>query len=154
MPYQQLENLTSRKQEKVAAFLTAENMAGIFAFGLPAYIATTQTVLWLRLLILLTALILGLLVTHEIGGMAFYERVLWRLRGWVRRRASGATVHPAEFIAAPVVQGDRALPVGGPIRRATPPEAGPSPALSRPSSGPFRAPSRPAPEADSRSEAA
>ena len=119
MPYPQLEELCSRKREKVALFLTAENMAGVFAVALPAYLGTLHTTFWLRLLILLAALVLGIALTSEINGLAFYERVLWRLRGWVRRRASGATLQPAEFTAVPLVQGDRALPAGGPVRRAT-----------------------------------
>ena len=37
MAYPQLEDLCSRKREKVALFLTAENMAGVLAIALPAY---------------------------------------------------------------------------------------------------------------------
>ena len=117
MPYPQLEELTSRRREKVALFLTAENMAGLLAIGLPAYIATTGTTFWLRILILLAAAVLGVVITSEINGMACYERVLWWVRGRLRQLAGGA-LRPAEFTAAPVVQGDRAMPLGGPIRRA------------------------------------
>ena len=117
MPYLQLEELTSRRREKVALFLTAENMAGIFAIGLPAYSATLQTTLWLRILIVIAAAVLGVALTSDINGMAFYERVLWRTRGRARQRMVGAVLRPAEFTAVPVVQGDRALPLGGPLRR-------------------------------------
>ena len=117
MPYLQLEELTSRRRKKVALFLTAENMAGVFAIGLPAYSATLQTTLWLRILILIAAAVLGVALTSDINGMAFYERVLWRARGRARRRMVGAVLRPAEFTAVPVVQGDRALPLGGPLRR-------------------------------------
>ena len=118
MAYPQLEELTSRKREKVALFLTAENMAGLLAIGLPAYIATTGTTFWLRILILLAAAVLGVVITSEINGMACYERVLWWVRGRLRRQLAGGALRPAEFTAAPVVQGDRAMPLGGPIRRA------------------------------------
>ncbi len=130
MAYPQLEDLCSRKREKVALFLTAENMAGVFAIGLPAYLATLQTPLWLRLLIVLAAVVLGLALTNEINGLACYERVLWRVRGWARRRTVGTLLRPAEFTAVPVAPGDRALPVGGLLRRATaggPPSAWPAP---------------------------
>jgi hypothetical protein len=125
MAYPQLEDLCSRKREKVALFLTAENMAGVLAIALPAYSATLQTTFWLRLLILLAACVLGLVLTSEINGLACYERVLWRVRGWARRRTVGATLRPAEFTAIPVAQGDRALPAGGPLRRVTAPGAPP-----------------------------
>jgi hypothetical protein len=122
MPYQQLEELTSRRREKVALFLTAENMAGLLAVGLPAYIGTTEvTSIWLRILILIAAAVLGVALTSEVHGMAFYERVLWWLRGQTRRRMTGAMIRPAEFTTAPTVQGDRALPLGGPLRRGRPP---------------------------------
>jgi hypothetical protein len=70
MAYPQLEDLCSRKREKVALFLTAENMAGVLAIALPAYSATLQTTFWLRLLILLAACVLGLVLTSEINGLA------------------------------------------------------------------------------------
>ena len=50
MAYPQLEELTSRKREKVALFFTAEHMAGMLAVGLPAYVATLGTTFWLRAL--------------------------------------------------------------------------------------------------------
>ena len=117
MPYSQLEELTSRKREKVALFLTAENMAGLLAIGLPAYIGTLGVSIWLRILILIAAGILGVALTSEVNGMAFYERALWWVRGRVRRRMTSAIVRPIEFTVAPVVQGDRALLLGGPLRR-------------------------------------
>ena len=118
MPYPQLEELTSRKREKVALFLTAENMAGLLAVGLPAYIGTLHTTFWLRSLILLAAAVLGVLLTTDVNGMACYERALWWMRGRLRRQVTGRVIRPAEFLAAPVMEGDRAVPVGGPVRRA------------------------------------
>lgn len=117
MAYSQLEELTSRRQEKVALFFTAEHMAGVLAVGLPVYIATLGTVFWLRVVILLAAAVLGVLITSDLGGMASYERVLWWVRGRLRRRLTVRTLRPAELSAAPVIQGNRAVPLGGPIRR-------------------------------------
>ena len=117
MPYPQLEELTSRRREKVALFLTAENMAGLFAIDLPAYIATLHTALILRVLILIAAAVLGVMLTSDIHGMAFWERAVCWARGQARRRVLGAVIRPAEFTAVPVVPGDRALPLGGPLRR-------------------------------------
>ncbi len=117
MAYEQLEELTSRKREKVALFLTAENMAGLLAIGLPAYIVTTGTSFWLRLLILSAAAVLGVALTSEIHGLAFYERTLWWLRGRIRRWIAGSNLRPAEFTAAPAMTGERALPLRSPVRR-------------------------------------
>jgi hypothetical protein len=118
VPYPQLEELTSRKREKVALFLTAENMAGLLAVGLPAYIGTLDTTFWLRILILLAAAVLGVLLTTDVNGMACYERALWWVRGRLRRQITGRVIQPAEFLVAPVMDGDRAVPLGGPVRRA------------------------------------
>ncbi len=118
MPYTQLEELTSRKREKVALFFTAEHMAGMLALGLPAYLGTLGMTFGLRLLILLAAAVLGVLITSDMGGMAGYERVLWWVRGRLRRRLLGTTLRPDEFTVTPVAQSDRAVPLGGPIRRA------------------------------------
>lgn len=120
MAYSQLEELCSRRHEKVAAFLTAENMAGLGAIALPVYIVTaSMQAFWLRILILIAAAILGIALTRDVQGLAFYERVFCRLKGRVRRRLSerDRLLRPAEFTAAPAVQGDRALPVGGAVRR-------------------------------------
>ena len=117
MPYPQLEELTSRRREKVALFLTAENMAGLFAIGLPAYIATLHTALILRILILIAAAVLGVVLTSDIDGMACWERAVCWARGQARRRVLGAVIRPAEFTTVPVVPDDRALPLGGPLRR-------------------------------------
>ncbi len=119
MAYEQLEELTSRKREKVALFLTAENMAGLLAIGLPAYIVTTHTAFWLRLLILSAAAVLGVALTSEIHGLAFYERTLWWLRGRVRRWITGSALRPAEFAAVPAMVDDRALPLQSTVRRVT-----------------------------------
>ena len=116
MPYQQLEELTSRKREKVAMFLTAENMAGLLSIGLPAYVVTSHTSLWLRILILLAAAGLGVALTSEINGLAFYERLLWWSRGRARR-LMGRLLQPGEFTAVLMAPSDRPLPLDGSIRR-------------------------------------
>ena len=117
MPYPQLEELTSRRREKVALFLTAENMAGLLAIGLPAYLGTLSVEIWLRILILIAAAVLGVALTTDVHGMACYERVLWWVRGRARRQMTGAVIRPAEFTPVQVVPDARALPVGGPLRR-------------------------------------
>src|SRR3712207_4848412 len=116
MPYEQLEEVRSRKQEKVALFLTAHYMAGMLCAVMPIYIATLTFPFLLRALILVTAAILGLSLTLELGGLPVYERLLWRVRGAVRIRTSSRTLTPEQFTGVPVVQVERALPANGPIR--------------------------------------
>ncbi len=117
MAYPQLEELMSRKREKVALFLTAENMAGLLAIGLPAYIGTLGVSIWLRLLILFAAAVLGVALTSDVNGMACYERVLWWVRGRARRQMTQAVIRPAELTTVATMPGERALPLGGPLRR-------------------------------------
>ena len=116
MPYHQLEELTSRKREKVALFLTAEHMAGVLVIAVPVYVCTLGTSFWLRAVLLVLAAVLGVLVTTDVNGMAFYERALWWLRGRLRRLVTGKLIDPME-LAAPVVEHGRALPLGQGVRR-------------------------------------
>jgi hypothetical protein len=117
MAYEQLEEIRSRKHEKVALFLTAQNMAGLIIVALPIYIATHQlSSVVLRTVLLILAATLGVSVTLDVAGLPLYERLLWRLRGAIRRRTGDGVVAPATFSGAPLNQGDRAVPLHGPIR--------------------------------------
>ena len=116
MPYEQLEDIRSRKQEKVAVFLTAQHVGGLLCVTVPVYIATLQFSFVLRTLLLITAAILGICLTLEIGGLACYERLLWRVRGAVRVHTTTPVLSPEQFTGVPAVHIERALPAGGPIR--------------------------------------
>ena len=75
---------------------------------------------WLRILIVLAAGVVGVLATLEVGGLAFYERVTWAIRGTIAKCAEGDRITPEQFIGAPTVgRRDRALPIDGPIRAVT-----------------------------------
>lgn len=118
MPYDQLEEIQSRRGEKIAMFLTLENAFGLILGAFPAYIISAGMPFVLRVLIVLAAAALGVALTLDVGGMSFYERTLWSLRGLLRRRLHGDAVRPADLLGAAVtVQADRPLPRGGPIRR-------------------------------------
>src|SRR5215210_2586522 len=45
----------------------------------------------------------GVLATLEVGGLAFYERVTWAVRGTIARRATGERITPEQLIGAPTV---------------------------------------------------
>ena len=117
MSHEMIDEIQSRKGEKVALFLTFENAAGLILGVLPAFILSGALPWWLRILIVLAAGAVGVLATLEVGGLAFYERVTWAVRGAIAQRAAGNRITPEQLIGARVVgRRDRALPVDGPIR--------------------------------------
>jgi hypothetical protein len=115
-----IDEIQSRKGEKVALFLTFENAAGLILGVLPAFILSGAMPWWLRILIVLAAGAVGVLATLEVGGLAFYERVTWAVRGTIAKRAEGERITPEQLIGARAVgRRDRALPIDGPIRAVT-----------------------------------
>src|SRR5437773_11826301 len=83
MPHDMIDEIQSRKGEKVALFLTFENAAGLILAVLPAFLLSGALPWWLRILIVLAAGAVGVLATLEVGGLAFYERVTWAIRGTI-----------------------------------------------------------------------
>ena len=117
MPYQQIEEIQSRKGEKIALFLTIENAMGLILAAFPAYVISSAMPFVLRILIVAAAALLGMLATLDIGGMAFYERLLWRVRGYVRQHLASSTITPEHLVGGtPTVRRDRPLPIGGPVQ--------------------------------------
>ena len=117
MPHQMIDEIQSRRGEKVALFLTFENAAGLILGVLPAFVLSSPMPWWLRIPIVLAAGVVGVLATLEVGGLAFYERVAWVVRGSIARRATGNQISPEQLVGARAVgQRDRALPIDGPIR--------------------------------------
>ncbi len=117
MSHEMIDEIQSRKGEKVALFLTFENAAGLILGVLPAFILSGALPWWLRILIVLAAGAVGVLATLEVGGLAFYERVTWAVRGAIAQRAASNRITPDQLIGSRVVaRRDRALPVDGPIR--------------------------------------
>lgn len=116
--YRHLERLNSRKQEKVALFLTAENVAGLLVMVLPVYLGTAiMGSPLLRFLLLAAAAVIGIATTLQVNGLAFYERLLWRVRGWVRVKVTGGIIHPSTFTNIPATKRQsRVLRVNGPIQ--------------------------------------
>lgn len=117
MPHQMIDEIQSRRGEKVALFLTFENAAGLILGVLPAFVLSGPMPWWLRIPIVLVAGVVGVLATLEVGGLAFYERVAWAVRGSLARRATGGRITPEQLVGARALgQRDRALPIDGPIR--------------------------------------
>ncbi len=118
MPHEMIDEIQSRKGEKVAIFLTMENATGLVLGAIPGFLLTFRTMPWyLCFLITIAAGALGFLATIEIGGMAFYERMVWWIRGYLNQRLSTQRVSPEEITGGRAVgQRDAALPLHGPVR--------------------------------------
>lgn len=132
MAYNQLEEIQSRRSEKIAMFLTLENAFGMILVAFPAYLISVGMPFLLRVLIVLAAATLGIAATIDVGGQTGYGRLLWAVRGTIRRRLQGERITPSQLVGAPaVVHADRPLPRGGPIRRRA--ETPPHQVIIRPS---------------------
>lgn len=126
MSYEQLEEIGGRKQEKIFLFLTIENLGGLLCLGLPVYIATGSWPFFGRMLVVAIAATAGVGCTLDIGGMALYARMMWQLRGLIRRASGGGGRISPDQLAGQrvVVRDDRALRANGPIRLTTAPKGG------------------------------
>jgi hypothetical protein len=119
MSYRMIEELQSRKKEKVAMFLTFENIIGLVLFGFPGFVVSTNMPLLIRVPCVAGAALLGVFLTLETQGLPIYERLLWRARGAIRIRTRGGLIRPEDLAGAVrPTQLERALARDGPIRLA------------------------------------
>ena len=119
MPYAHIEEIKNRTDEKIALFLTAENGMGLMAGALPTYILTQSLPFLVRVLLIVLAASIGVALTVKVGGLALYARLLWQLRGLVRRRVAGGRITPEQLAGGRVATAPtRALRVGGPVQLA------------------------------------
>src|SRR6185436_3040283 len=118
MSHQMIEEIQSRRGEKVALFLTIHNAAGLILGAVPGFLLTFRTLPWyLSFLITISAGALGFVATLEVGGMAMYERAVWWVRGVLKQRLSSGRITPEEISGARVMgQRDTALALGGAVR--------------------------------------
>ena len=116
MAYRMLEELQNRRKEKVAIFLTFENIVGLILVFFPVFLATSAFPLLIRGPLCIGAALLGVSATLDVHGLPLYEQLLWRGRGFLRLRTQGQIITP-ENLAGAVVQDtpERPLPVHGPI---------------------------------------
>jgi hypothetical protein len=136
MPYEMLEELRSRSKEKVATFLTFENIVAILIGVGPIFLISGNWPLIPRVTALLVAGLCGYILTLDVRGMPLYEQILWAVRGMVRLRLQGDLISPDQLGQSPVAhETDMPLPVDGPVRHVT------RAASYRPLAAPERAPS-------------
>jgi hypothetical protein len=116
MAYRMLEELQNRRKEKVAIFLTFENIVGLIIVFFPVFLGTSAFPLLIRGPLCIGAAILGVTATLDVHGLPIYEQVLWRARGFLRVRTQGQVITPDQLTGTVVLDvPDRPLPVGGPI---------------------------------------
>jgi hypothetical protein len=130
MSYRMLEELQNRRKEKVAIFLTFENIVGLILVFFPVFLSSSGGLpLLLRAPLCLAAAVLGVALTLDVHGLAIYERALWQLRGIVRLRTRGRVITPDDLAGAVAPEtAERPLPLDGPIQvveRARPLRLGP-----------------------------
>jgi hypothetical protein len=139
MPARIIEELTSRKKEKIAAFLTFESIVAVILGFMPIFMISSTWPLFTRVPLCLLAALAGYICTVELHGMPLYEHALWTARGLFRLKTQGNRVLPEDLpgaIPAPdedrviVVSGSIELvqrEVGAPSRPALPPSISPQP---------------------------
>lgn len=124
MPYHQLEELGTRRHEKVALYLTFENAVGLIAGAMPAYLVLAATPGIVRILFTIVCGALGVMLTFDTAGLPMYIRLFWRVRGLIRIRTRGILIIPETLIGSPhrATSGQaRALRIGGAVRLALAP---------------------------------
>jgi hypothetical protein len=116
MAYRMLEELQNRRKEKVAIFLTFENIVGLIIVFFPVFLGSSAFPLLIRAPLCIGAAILGVMATLDMHGLPLYEQVVWRVRGYLRLRTQGKVITPEHLTGAVMLDApDRPLPVGGPI---------------------------------------
>lgn len=116
MPARIIEELTSRKKEKIATFLTFEGIVGVIIAFLPLFMISSTWPLLTRLPLCLAAAVGGYIVTLEFHGLPLYEHMLWTARGLFRLRFHGNRVVPEDLPGAiPAPDEDRIVAASGPI---------------------------------------
>ncbi len=117
MPYQMIEQLRSRRGEKVAAFMTVENAVGMSVLAGPFFVMNELPIL-ARVVLIVFSATLGYLITQESRGMMLCERVLWRLRGEFRLLLRGRTLAPSDLAGTRRVAVEhRAVARGGIVQK-------------------------------------
>jgi hypothetical protein len=116
MAYRMLEELQNRRKEKVAIFLTFENIVGLIVIFFPVFLGSSAFPLIIRAPLCIGAAILGVTATLDVHGLPIYEQLLWRARGFLRLRTQGQVITPDHLTGAVMLDTpDRPLPLGGPI---------------------------------------
>ncbi|NTU78143.1 MAG: hypothetical protein HGA45_01860 [Chloroflexales bacterium] len=116
MPARIIEELTSRKKEKIATFLTFESIVAVIVAFMPIFMISSSWPLLTRVPLCLAAAVAGYAVTLELHGLPLYEHALWTARGLFRLRVHGNRVVPEDLPGAiPAPDEDKVIAASGPI---------------------------------------
>jgi len=116
MPARIIEELTSRKQEKIATFLTFESIVAVLLTFMPIFMISTNWPILVRIPSCAAAALVGYVMTLEVRGLPLYEHLIWTTRGLVRLRLHGTRVTPADLPGAvPRPDQDQVIAASGPI---------------------------------------
>jgi hypothetical protein len=117
MSYRIHEELQNRRKEKVAVFLTFENIVGLILVFFTVFLGSTALPLLVRAPLCVGAAVLGVGLTLEVQGLPIYEQILWRIRGEIRLRTRDNIITPEALTGAiPVDAAESPLLLGGPIQ--------------------------------------
>jgi hypothetical protein len=137
MPARIIEELASRKKEKIATFLTFESIVAVIIGFMPLFMISSSWPLLTRVPLCLLGALVGYIITLDYRGLPLYEHVLWTARGLLRLKTQGNRVGPEDLPGAILAPDqDRVIVVSGPIElvqrpanrlsRATPPPIAPA----------------------------
>jgi hypothetical protein len=116
MPARIIEELTSRKQEKIATFLTFESIVAVLLVFMPIFMISGSWPILVRIPACAAAAIVGYVLTIEWQGLPLYEQLVWTVRGLFRLRVHGNRITPEDLPgAAPMPDQDRVIAASGPI---------------------------------------
>ncbi|MDX2156430.1 MAG: hypothetical protein SFW09_07960 [Hyphomicrobiaceae bacterium] len=116
MPARIIEELTSRKKEKIATFLTFESIVAVLLAFMPIFMLSGSWPLLVRVPVCAAAAVAGYVLTLELHGLPLYEHLLWTARGLYRLRVHGNHVGPDDLPGAiPAPNEDRVIVANGPI---------------------------------------
>ena len=116
MPARIIEELASRKQEKIATFLTFESVVAVLIGFMPLFMISGTWPIVPRVLACAGGAALGYLMTIETKGLPLYEHLSWSARGLLRFHVQGRRVTPEELPGAAIdPDQDRVIDVRGPV---------------------------------------
>jgi hypothetical protein len=118
MPYEHIEQIGDRSEERFALGLGARNVVGIMIGMLPMMLLSGNWPLLVRLPAMLTAMACGFIATITISGLPSYAWPIWWMRGHLTMLLNGRTITPEQLpgVSQPIMRAP--IRVGGPIRAA------------------------------------
>jgi len=118
MPYEHIEQLGDRSDERFALGLGARNVAGIMVGMFPMLLLSGNWPLLVRLPAMLAAMLIGFIATITMGGLPAYAWPIWWVRGHLTMLLNGRTITPEQLPGVAQSRMRAPIRVGGPIRAA------------------------------------